>query len=135
MQYLIPYYIAIAESTKDAAVDRESMRNDDSEGRQSELAGLQEFERIVEHEAAPAADAVLSEPNAGETTIHRFRLSPELGSTFDVEALQTAEFWLNAADGDLGAALLLASERLNLAATTASRGFLRGRRLNTATGL
>jgi len=78
---------------------------------------------------------VLSEPIAGETTIHRFRLSPALGAMFDVEARRTAEFWLNAADGDLRAALLLASERLNLAAATASRGFLRGRKLNTATGL
>ncbi len=93
-----------------------------------------EVERVFEYEAAAAEEAVITEPIAGETSVHRFRFSPEIAAELDAEVVRTAEFWLNVADGDVAIALALACERLNLAAATASRGFLRGRQLNTATG-
>ena len=93
-----------------------------------------EVERVFEYEAAPAEEAVIVEPIAGETSVHRFRLSPEIAAELEADVVRIAEFWLNVADGDLAIALALACERLNLAAATASRGFLRGRQLNTATG-
>ncbi len=109
----------------------------EGEGRDTsaETGAEVEIVAVVEHAPMASPGAVIAEPIAGETTIHRFRLGDEIAAGFDPDALRTAEFWLNAGDGDLALALLLASERLNLAAATESRGFLRGRRLNTARGL
>ena len=103
--------------------------------RPAELGKANEIMGLVEYEPVPSEGAIVSEPIAGETTIHRFRFAPELAFGIDPATRRTAEFWLNAGDGDLAVALLLASERLNLAAATASRGFLRGQQLNTARGL
>lgn len=109
-------------------------RTDEAEFPTAPDGWTSEIEHVFEYEATLADEAVIAEPIAGETAVHRFRLSPEITADLETDVVRTAEFWLNVADGDLALALTLACERLNFAAATASRGFLRGRQLNTATG-